>query len=337
MLWTYSVIRAHGRLVATWLLLSSTTFAAERSGAPFRVEYATSKICESSDDFSPQLLQRSHHVRHALPDEPGVVFRIEFFEEKGALRGRLTLRELDGRETARVVPGVSCEEVVAALALIAAVLIDPSAPVDSPHRAPARPPVDDRSRADTRTAPRDSKRSMRLGFGAGVSVLVQSAVAPDPNLGMGVEANTTLDSGGWLSPLFAVAANRTLTDTATTPNGTAQLSWWALRASACPVRWPERRWLALRPCALFDIGQLNGSGENTERRAESSGMWLAAGASGRVEAFVLQRLSLLAEGGILAPLRRDRFYFDPDSETTTAFEVPELGALARFAVVAHFE
>ena len=77
--------------------------------------------------------------------------------------------------------------------------------------------------------------------------MLQGAVAPDAMGGVGLEANTAFESGGILSPLFAIAYSRTLTGEAQTENGTAKLDWWTFRASLCPVRWPESGRLALRP------------------------------------------------------------------------------------------
>jgi hypothetical protein len=51
----------------------------------------------------------------------------------------------------------------------------------------------------------------------------------------------------------------------------------------------------------------------------------------------IRSLKLVLEGGFVAPLRRDRFYFDPEGRETIAFDVPPLGAMGKLAVLTQFE
>jgi hypothetical protein len=297
--------------------------ADEAARAPFQVEFSAGLNCRT-EDFSAELLRRSQHVRPAGPGEQGFVFQIDIRDNEGTLEGRLTLREPHGRVTVRVVPGATCSEIIPALAVIAAVLVEPSAAVEpSPSQpvTPIEPP----------------ERNTGWGVGASVGLVAQGAVAPEVRAGFGIEASGFFDSGGVLSPLFALAYVQTRMGTAPTPSstGTAELRWWTVRASTCPVRWPATGPAALRPCALFDLGALKGTGTRTDIREEVTMTWVAPGFSARLDAAPLDWLWLIAEGGVFVPLNRDRFIFDPPPEE--AYQPPDVGGMARLAVGGRFQ
>jgi hypothetical protein len=316
-------MRAKTLLLACILPLQNL-HSAEKSATPFRVEYSTGPQCEKLDRFSLELLARSRHLRPAAPGEYGFVFRIALYEERGQLRGRLSLREESGRETVRTVPGASCDEVVTALAVIAAVLVDSDAGL---NRAP-EPEAGARAQ--------DAELGA-LSAGAGVGFLRQGGVAPSTRSGLGIEADIALETASLISPLFALSYNYTLSESVATPSGTASLKWWALRSSLCPVTWPLHGPLRLRACGIFDVGELEGTGERTELPATESMTWLALGGSGRLSVVPFAGLALMLEAGLFAPLARDRFYFDPDQAETTAFTVPSLGGFGRVALQGRFE
>jgi hypothetical protein len=290
---------------------------------PVRVEFSSGLHCGTPDDFSAELQKRSQHVRPAVGGEQAFAFQIDVRDNEGTLEGRLTLREPGGRVTVRVVPGATCSEVIPGLAVIAAVLVEPSATAEKqPMPAPSALP---------------SARSEPTGWavGASVGLVAQGAVAPKTSLGFAIEAAAVYEAGDFLSPLFAVAYAGTEEGTATTDTaGIAKLDWWAVRASLCPVRWPESGPLALRPCGLFDLGALEGAGEQTYLPDETRVTWVAPGASARLDAALLEWLWITAEAGLFVPLNRDRFRFDPDE---TAYQPPPVGGFGRLAVGGRFQ
>jgi hypothetical protein len=287
---------------------------------PFRVEFSSGFQCGTPDDFSAELSKRSQHVRPSSVGEQAFAFQIDVRDNEGTLEGRLTLREPGGRVTVRVVPGATCGEVIPALAVIAAVLVEPSAAVEQPPSAapqPARPEPN------------------RWALGASVGVVAQGAVAPEVRRGFAVEANVAYEGGDFLSPLFALAFVQTQLGTARTNNGLAELAWWTVRASLCPVRWPEAGRLALRPCGLFDLGRFHAAGKETVDAAEAIMTWVAPGASARLDAAPLDWLWVTAEPGVFLPLNRDRFRFDGDD--LPAYQPPDVGGFGRLSVGGRFQ
>ncbi len=320
-------------LLAVVVLLFATgrTFGADRARITFWVAPSPFERCATGEDFATELLRRSQQARLGRAEDAALVFRVELFEGPGATRGRLTVRERDGQKTLRIVPGADCREVVIALAVIAAVLVDPGDPPGNPS-VPGAETVESKDSAVTARPTRPS-----WGFGAGGGLLVQAGVAPSARPGAGIEAHVASQARRVVSPLFALGAYYTLTEIIPTPSWSAELNWWAVRASACPFRWPEDNSVILRPCALFDLGRLTGTGSHTDEAQSSGGTWVALGASGRIEAVLLPGLWIGLEAGALAPLVPHRFYFAPDSAPNTAFETPDVAAFGRFSVAGRWE
>ncbi|WP_437970488.1 hypothetical protein WMF04_14875 [Sorangium sp. So ce260] len=106
---------------------------------PLRIAYEAHEGCPSAEAFLRELIARTSRARAAAPDEAALDVRVRITRSGGASRGRITLgREEDAR--VREVGGATCAEVVAALALITALRVDPTASL-----APQLPAAEPRS------------------------------------------------------------------------------------------------------------------------------------------------------------------------------------------------
>jgi hypothetical protein len=335
------------------LLGSGVAAADEAERIAFRVEYSEGSTCSNAESFAEQLLRRTERLRPANADERSLTFRIAIAPNGATLNGRLSVRELDGSETTRDVPGATCEDVTTAMALIAAVLVDPNASTESaaePATEPSPPPLLPETAAAAAPAqarkpePAPPARAVepnatpsRVLLGGGAMFALEGAVGPEPTPALSLELEAALERNDFLSPLFVLAFEYAFPTRAETPNGVARLQWMAGRATGCPLRFPASGRLALRPCALFEYGRLAASGEETQRRASTSTPWTALGGTLRGEYTVVGALLVVLEGGFVAPLQRDTFYFDPPSPENVAFEVPSVGATARLGIAARLD
>ncbi len=344
-----TVVPILSALLAIGLSLATASASAQASLA-FRVESRTEATCPAADQFARQLRARTPLVRPAFPDEPALDLQIEISASGPGLVGRLTLREPSRATTVREVPGASCSEIVNALALIAAVLIDPGASSElgdgsaedppppaaqpPPRPIPAEPapvrPLERRPAASRRdgaaaAAPASERWWMGVGFGAGV----ESAPTPVPAAALSADAVASVRSWLWVGAAVLHAQGVTLW----TPAGSGSISWTAARLQGCPLRWPASGRLALRPCALFEAGQLGATGERTVDRQTVRVPWWSTGAGVVLTASLVERLSLVGHGGAVLPWRRERFYFAPDSAENTAFRVPVVGAHGRLGLI----
>jgi hypothetical protein len=315
--------------LATALLLVATA-RAESSVQPFRVESRVPPTCAAAQTFGWQLVVRTRLLRPARGEEPALLFTVEVSDASDGVHGRLTIREPDGRATERELKGEDCPEVISALALVAAILIDPYAstvplPPNSPgvSSAPVAPPPSIPLPAPSADFPTAPNRSWSVGLGAGASL--QTTVAPDPILGFVLKSAILPPRTEDFDPALYLSLHFAQSPTLNKLGGNAQLVWAFAKIAACPLRWPSRTRAGLRPCLSFSGGALRGRGSNTSEAATKTVPWLAAGGLVAWELMIGKHALLGAQGGVDVPLFSARFYFGPDE---TAFRVRPIGLAA---------
>ncbi|MBI4703371.1 MAG: hypothetical protein HY744_19830 [Deltaproteobacteria bacterium] len=102
------------------------------------LEYRASAGCPSRDDFMAQVAARTSLARWVESPAAERRFAVAVSKRGRKTAGKLAIQSLDGAVATREVAGESCDEVVAALALVVALAIDPKARVE-PTPAPASP------------------------------------------------------------------------------------------------------------------------------------------------------------------------------------------------------
>lgn len=280
-----------------------------------------------NDTFALQVLRRVPSAKLAAPNEPALSMQVRLSTEPGIVRGRLTLQESNGFVTERDVTGASCAEVTAALALIAAVFLDPNATADQPPKVPPR--------AEPQPDSAEARGVWRVGVGPAVGVHGATAPRFTPGLALVVQAALERDRG--LSPLFSVSLMRGLTSRVEVQTSVATLRFTAARLQACPVAWPRAGNLRFRPCGLIEAGVLDAAGTETSDPQRVRAPWLAPGGALRAELNLSTILMISLDAGFVVPLFRPEFYFDPDAPETVAFEVPPTGSTGHLGLLARFE
>ncbi|WP_148313540.1 hypothetical protein [Sorangium cellulosum] len=131
------------RLVAVAVLAGALAGSDARAEVqPLRITYEAHEGCPSPGVFLRELTARTSRARAAAPDEAALEVRVRITRSAGATRGRITLGAGEGARV-REVGGATCAEVVAALALITALRVDPTASLD-----PQPPAAEPRSTED---------------------------------------------------------------------------------------------------------------------------------------------------------------------------------------------
>ena len=120
-----------------------------------------------------------------------------------------------------------------------------------------------------------------------------------------------------MQPFFALSANRITSDGSAGPQHLS-LTWLSVRASGCPLRWPEDVPLFLRPCAFFEVGTREAHLSSLSSGSAQSALWSSLGASARIEALVGDVLAFSLDDGFSFPLTRDSFgeYHTPPNGVT---------------------
>jgi hypothetical protein len=94
---------------------------------------------------------------------------------------------------------------------------------------------------------------------------------------------------------------------------------------ACPLTWPISDMLRALPCVSLEVGDLRGQAQRTQHM-----LWLALGASARLESWLQRAWALELEPSVARLFRDDRFVVDPRA---WAHDVPELVLSLRFGLV----
>ena len=323
-------------------------------GVAVRVEPESREPCGEGRSLLEELAVQDPNVRAATSDEraPLLVVRITR-TTRGTEHGRLVIEDADGAVSRREVDGETCESVLAALALMSAVAVDPSAslppagassPSSQPAKAGAASGPD--SRAAGRAAPSGetpreaadedrghesvpgspTSRMARVSFAGGVGAT--TAVAPSVVLLVSASADLTWGPPSRASPMISAGFEHAGSGDDAAMGGSASFVLNAGTLDLC-ARLPAVPRLDLSPCFRVEGGVLSSMGVDIIPARSDARPWIALGAVGAVRYRVVWRLFAEVLAGIQVPLVRDRYFFEPD---TTVFRPPPLAPLGSASV-----
>jgi hypothetical protein len=231
----------------------------------------------------------------------------------------------------RSIAGADCDEVASAAALIFAVALGSSAPVEArapaPVAAPTRTPD---ARIDT--APPASSRAgeRRWAIGLGASAEANAWTGPWPAGVVGVSVDAVAPSRGWSArAVGSYGRSERVVD-----GRRAEFHYWGGHLDLCPIAlgaitaW---RWAS---CAELHLGLLQGTGDEASALSNGRsprGLLATAAATTRVETPPLWTLRLLVETGVAVPLVLQTFQFGAPEQVI--FESPSVGLLARAGIL----
>jgi hypothetical protein len=314
--------------------------------------------CRDSEFFLQQIFARTSRARRAAAGEAGRVFVVRIVQSQSSSTGTLEIRDVSGAQSHREVTAATCDEVVAALALVAALTIDPQAvttpvPVPPPPTAPPDPPLvteppkpkppppkrapEPKAVPPGDVPPRDevagTRRHVRLG--ALVAAEVMSGFAPDVALlpRAGVELEIEIARHSWLVPSLRLSAARGDGETTVEGVGRASFVWTGARLEVCPVRAGDGVGPYARPCLGSDFAAVDASGHDLRDPKSATRPWIAPLASLRAGWRFPFGLAFELYAGGSFPLVDDQFMFDDkaNSRRVLVHEVPPLSFFAGLA------
>jgi hypothetical protein len=327
------------RLDPLLALISISSWVAATEPAPAQPETAALELvslrytgelgCPTESQFVDEVLARvTRPVQFGIP---GAKIRMAVTLSRSGAQsaGKLEVERAAGEPTRRDFTAGSCDEVGSALALVAALALDPNARTESlPVRAASTQPG---SAAATAGAPLPASEpeaaaaseppasahpapAARYAAWIGPSAGLTLGAAPKLlglvglSLGVRVVTERPLAPSLQLTPLWGKTG-------ATGPaSGKGEFAWALGRLEACPVSWHLSAPLRLDPCAAVEIGRLSARGADAQIDVPVTAerWWVAPGATLSLHAnfggwFV--RIGALA----LIPATRDEFVFlQPD-------------------------
>ena len=315
--------------IAVAVALASLARADEERSV--RLTYRAPGGCPDEASFFAQVRARTSRVRRTVDGRWALDVGVTKAGDETA--AHLVLRDPDGRISERDVAGERCDEVVTAIALVAALAIDPMARTEasvsaaSPSRS-SPPPVSSSPAPPPPPPPPAPPERLHLAppaaegwsFGAALGVLASLAAAPVFMVGPAAFFEVIGPAHGPLAPTFRLGATFA-PNQSTNPaqGGTATFRWTSGLLDACPFAWRPRGW-SLEPCLRFEAGVVQAAGSDVVSPLSATRAWFAAGALGHAAWRFAGPFVLEGDLGLVFPLVRDSYSFFParDIYDTTA-------------------
>ncbi len=283
------------------------------------LELVTTPGCGSEPELASAIASRSERIRIVSRETATRALRIELKDSGSALVATLTLTQPSGRRSQRTLKAASCAEALDAVALVAAVSLDPtasSAPSEVPTAEPARPPAPPVAERPCPPCADEAARredAEARGLVTSVGLWFEALSGPAPAVMPGIAAGVMLayERGSVLSPAvrlsYAHFARGDFRETA----GTADFTLDAATVELCPLR-AKAGPLAVYPCLLRVTGGVLGAeGRGTVGPRSRGRPWWVVGSSLIALLRPSSSLEFSMTLGAGRPLVRDRFQFEP--------------------------
>jgi len=327
--------RAHGLassgLMLTALLLTLPVRAESAAASVARGEYHVARECPARSAWDRALAAR---LPRSSAEQRTRALTVEVRREPARSGADYVGTVGAPSARSREVRGSSCAEVLEALALIVALGLEQ--PDSAPEPLPPEPqkvsgwelsPEQALALSEVpRPTPAAPQARARVRIGLAAFVLSEAIASPGPSWNYGVGAIVRAERSDWQPWLLAgVYRGGSASARIRGATATAHFERWAAQAVACPLRFPARAPIGLRPCLDLDLGHITGRGLGVDRPREPTALWASTGAELRLDGSPWRALELSAMLGAVVPLSRPRFYFRPG---VTALEPPVLGLRA---------
>lgn len=324
------------------------------------LDYAVPAGCPSREHFESQVIARTALVRFVQTPRSGRFFSVYVESNSTGPVGRLTTGRDREVGSAREVSSQSCEDVIAALALIAALAVDPNAslaailppsaafPVELPASAslpaavqdvlaptvsPNFPPPSNGAQSGVPLMSHDWPRqaasraiSFEVGAMMGGSLWLTSPAVPWGAFGGTIGVENARPSSDAAFVQFSVTYAKSATVN-TNDAASAHFESWMFGLDNCPLRWKLGFGVVLRPCAQLEGGRLTGtglSGGSIGRTRSGNRFSGAIAESVRLQFPLGGGWRLVAEPGVSEPFWHDKFVFDTPAGQVRLGKVPTL-------------
>jgi hypothetical protein len=342
--------------VAFVALAAGHLVAAEETGELLRIEYRADPSCPDEPAFVARVRARTALFHVVTSGDASRTFKVSLQAGRSP-SGRIEIQEAGRAQGARSVSAATCSEVADAIALVAALAIDPralsanpgldagspdagaldaspdqgvaDAAIDAtPEPRVVPPPEVTPPAAAGASEPQDAGQasaSEPIGLFAGADLTATTGVAPGGAI-VGIAPFL-----GWrfIRVGFVFASSGTV---GVGSAGTAQFDWAIGRLDACPLT--LRYGIAsASACARIEAGELTAAGVTVASPQSRTSAWFAPGALVRAEFAILPPIFFEAEAALDFRVTQDRYYFLPQ---VTVQQVPFLGFAGGAGLGAHF-
>jgi hypothetical protein len=307
----------------------SVTPAPAALTAPEQVElrYLGGPECPGQASFVNDVASRIRRPIEWVSQNPSIQIVIRVAQTGAHATGTLEVVGRSGEPTRREFVGSTCAEISSALALVAALALDPNArtgplaapaeaePVTPPAPAvepsPTPAPVMRPSPAPEREpAPRRAEAAPRYRAWLGPTAGVALGYAPQPLVVLGVSLGARAAMRRGFSPSFQLTPMWGKTGSTGPSVSSGTFAYALTRLQACPTELRVVPALSFEPCVAGELGRVAARGEGSAVAVPVAvdRWWAAAGAALALHLSVGHWFSRL-ETQALFPITRDKFVF----------------------------
>lgn len=320
-----------------------------------RVSESSHAGCPKKPGLRERLEAHLGHIRTPAEGEPAIDVAISIKRQESLSVGTLTLSAA-GASVQREASSTSCEDVIAALTVMAAISIgeqaerlshEPSEQVSAPPSG--EPPSPSR--------PSDTRPPRPPPSPASVGTTQLPAPRPPPSdgarpskrvavsLGSGVEVNGNRGAvllGTWFAevsfpvpfdPTVRLGLARSTREVASIPRGAIAIRWVELTWATCADLYRDQRF-RVGPCLNGELGRLEASVVRPLPARDIPSDWISVGGSARMSWRLLPSFSIEMMVGARAPLLRRELFFEPFRQPL-AYQAPSVAPFAEIGLVAH--
>ena len=291
----------HALLAA--ILISGRALAQDPASEPERVQivHGADSSCPSSEAFAKEVHARVRRPIQWVSDQPSVLVTVRIEAIAHGALGHLQVDARGSEPTYRDFEAETCAEVSAALALVVALTLDPSARTEAvlaegPPVEPGPPPAPTVAALPARDhAPQaraaGERRELRFFFGPAATA--GSGYDPSGLVALGAVLGARWDRRSWFAPTVQLVPLWGETGTTGPESVAASFTWLLLRLDACPTRLALAAQLSLAPCVTGEAGRVGQARECGVRRAGDP----TVGGGGRLARTALDCGSLVLGAG----------------------------------------
>jgi hypothetical protein len=271
----------------TPLLVTTHALATEPSSGEIEAEhvalhYSAAAGCPGEAEFIAQVVARVRRPMRFGSPEGSVRMGVTLSQSGEQSTGTLEVEQPASPPTHRDFTAESCAEVASALALVAALALDPNArteplpanvadeptPEPSPQTVmtaapPPRPVSANKTAALAPPPPARGSRGSGLVVWVGPTAGVTIGEAPKPLGLVGLSVGFRLNTREPVAPSFQLTPRFGTTGTTGPKSDSGEFSWSVATVEGCPLSFPLAAHLRLDPCAALEAGRLTAVG-NTD-------------------------------------------------------------------------
>jgi len=249
---------------------------------PIRIVFDAPADCSTGEAFYQGVRSRTDRVRRAETGETGTELGVRVTKTSGKVHGELNLTGEHGESDRRVVDGETCDEVVEALSLTAALALDPTARLSTTAVLPPPPAPSIPAPAPCPPPPLPPVFPNSFELALHARAVVAEVVSPYASFGGSIGASVSPVASAPTGPSFGISLEYLANDVLTEPVDAA-VHTTIVMLSACPLRADLGSGVFVDPCLLGKGGWLEAEGRGLTNPDWAIRSWWSLGAEVALE------------------------------------------------------